>query len=76
MISEIEREKEQKAQGETFFAKKSTDQLAECEEKLYTLLDMMLDKVISQEKYLAKKQKLLNQKWRFWKNHPLLRKKQ
>jgi DNA invertase Pin-like site-specific DNA recombinase len=62
MIKEIEKEKEEKAKAESFFAQKLKDQLAECEEKLDTLLDMMLDKAISQEEYLAKKQKLINQK--------------
>ncbi len=60
MIKGIEKEKEQKAQAESFFAQKLKDQLVKCEEKLDTLLDMMLNKTISQEEYLAKKQKLIN----------------
>jgi len=53
MIKEIEKEKEQKAQVESFFAQRLKKQLAECAEKLDTLLDMMLNKTISQEEYLA-----------------------
>jgi len=62
MIKEIEKEKEQKVQAQSFFAQKLKDQLSECEEKIDTLLDMMLNKAIFQEEYLAKKQKLINQK--------------
>ena len=36
--------------------------MKECEEKLETLLDMILEKSISQEEYNAKKQKILNRK--------------
>ena len=62
MIKEVEKEKEQKVQSQSFFAQKLKDQLSECEKKIDTLLDMMLNKAISQEEYLAKKQKLINQK--------------
>jgi len=37
MIIEIEKEKEQKAQAESFFAQELKDQLRECDGKLYTL---------------------------------------
>ena len=62
MIFHLENEKSEKAQSENSFAQKWKDEILDCEEKLDALLDMILEKSISQEEYNAKKQKILNRK--------------
>jgi len=62
MISHLENEKQEKAQAEDSFAQNLKSELKDCEEKLDSLLDMILEKSISQEEYNAKKQKILNRK--------------
>jgi len=62
MIAELEKDKEKEAQDGKTFAQNLKNQIKECEEKLDKLLDAHLEGVISKEEYLAKKQKILNQK--------------
>ena len=62
MIFHLENEKSEKAQSENSFAQKLKDELKDCEQKLELLLDMILEKSISQDEYVAKKQKILNRK--------------
>ena len=62
MIFHLQNEKTEKAQSENSFAQKLKDEKIDCEEKLDFLLDMILEKSISQEEYVAKKQKMLNRK--------------
>lgn len=62
MIAELEKERLQNAQADGSFAQKLKEQLREYEAKLDQLLDMSLNKVISQEEYAVKRQKILNQK--------------
>ncbi|KKR20133.1 MAG: Recombinase [Candidatus Moranbacteria bacterium GW2011_GWA2_39_41] len=62
MLTQLENEKSEKAQSENSFAQKWKDEMREVEEKLDSLLDMILEKSISQDEYNAKKQKILNHK--------------
>ncbi|MFZ2299940.1 MAG: hypothetical protein WAW00_02310, partial [Candidatus Moraniibacteriota bacterium] len=62
MIFHLENEKSKSIQSEKSFAQKWKDGVLDCEEKLDSLLDMILEKSISQEEYNAKKQKILNRK--------------
>jgi DNA invertase Pin-like site-specific DNA recombinase len=62
MIFHLENEKSQKAQSENSFAQELKDELKDCEQKLEILLDMILEKSISQDEYAVKKQKILNRK--------------
>ncbi len=61
-INELENEKMETAQAESSFAQKMRDELVGVEDKLNTLLDMVLDNQISQEEYANKKHKLINRK--------------
>ena len=62
MIKELEKDKEKEAQDGITFAQNLKAKIKEYEEKLDKLLDAHLEDVISKEEYLAKKQKILNQK--------------
>jgi DNA invertase Pin-like site-specific DNA recombinase len=62
MIMALEKDKEKEVQDGKTFAQNLKNQIKECEEKLDKLLDAHLEGVISKEEYLAKKQKILNQK--------------
>jgi len=62
MIFHLENEKSKSIQSENSFAQKWKDEILDCEEKLDSLLDMILEKSISQEEYNVKKQKILNRK--------------
>ncbi len=62
MIEELDKEKEQEAQDGITFAQNLKAQIKECEEKLDKLLDAHLEGVISKAEYVAKKQKILNEK--------------
>jgi len=61
-VQELERERIQKKQAESSFALKLRNELVEIEQKLDSLLDLQLSGALSQEEYIAKKQKLINQK--------------
>jgi len=61
-VQELERERTQKIQAESSFALKLRNELVEIEQKLDSLLDLQLNGALSQEEYIAKKTKLLNQK--------------
>jgi hypothetical protein len=61
-VEELERERTQKKQAESSFVLKLRNESVEIEQKLDTLLDLQLDGALSQGEYVAKKQKLLNQK--------------
>lgn len=62
MLARLDAEREQEAQDGTRYAQNLNSEIAECDEKLEKLLDAHLDKLISKEEYVAKKQKLLNRK--------------
>ena len=62
MIIKLDKEKQEKIQADFSFAQNLKSQIKDCEEKLDKLLDGYLAGVISQEEYLTKKQKILNQK--------------
>ena len=62
MVAELEKENQEKIRADFSFAQKLKSEIKQCEEKLDRLLDMHLEKIISQEEYLTKKQKILNQK--------------
>ena len=61
-VQELEKERTQKIQAESSFVLKLRTELVEIEQKLDSLLDLQLGGALSQEEYIAKKQKLLNQK--------------
>jgi len=61
-VGELEKERTQKIQAESSFALKLRNELVEIEQKLDSLLDLQLGGALSQEEYIAKKTKLLNQK--------------
>ena len=62
MIAKLGKEKEENVQADRAFAQNLKSQIAELNDKLDKLLDNQLDGVISTEEYVAKKQKILNQK--------------
>jgi site-specific DNA recombinase len=61
-VLELEKERTQKIQAESSFVLKLRNELVEIEQKLDSLLDLQLNGALSQEEYIAKKTKLLNQK--------------
>ena len=61
-VQELEKERTQKKQAEGSFVLKLRNELVEIEQKLDSLLDLQLSGALSQEEYIAKKTKLLNQK--------------
>ena len=61
-VQELEKERTQKIQAESSFVLKLRNELVEIEQKLDSLLDLQLNGALSQEEYIAKKTKLLNQK--------------
>ena len=62
MIAQLNKEKEEKAQAEFSFAQNLREEIRKYKEKLDRLLDAQLEGIISTEEYIAKKQKILNQK--------------
>jgi len=62
MTAILDKEKQQNVQDQKTFAQNLKSQIEDCEKKLDKLLDAQLEGIISQEEYLAKKQKILNQK--------------
>ncbi len=58
-ITELEKEKAEKAQAKSSFAQKVRDELVENEQKFDRLLDLHLEGSLSQTEYTAKKQKLV-----------------
>ncbi len=61
-VEELEKERTQEKQAEGSFVLKLRNESVEIEQKLDSLLDLQLDGALSQAEYVAKKQKLLNQK--------------
>ena len=61
-VEDLEQERTRKIQAESSFVLKLRNELIEIEQKLDALLDLQLGGALSQEEYIAKKQKLLNQK--------------
>ncbi len=61
-VEDLEKERTQKIQAESSFVLKLRNELVEIEQKLDSLLDLQLGGALSQEEYIAKKTKLLNQK--------------
>ena len=61
-VEDLEKERTQKIQAESSFVLKLRNELVEIEQKLDALLDLQLGGALSQEEYIAKKTKLLNQK--------------
>ena len=61
-VEDLEKERTQKIQAESSFVLKLRNELFEIEQKLDALLDLQLGGALSQEEYIAKKTKLLNQK--------------
>jgi len=61
-VEELENERTQKIQAESSFALKLRNEFIEIEQKLDNLLDLQLDGALSQDEYIAKKTRLLNQK--------------
>jgi len=62
MIAELDKEKEQARQAGILFAQNLKDKIKKHDEQLENLLDTYLDKMISQDEYTTKKQKILNSK--------------
>ena len=62
MIKELNKEKEINQQAELSFVQNLKLEIKECEEKLDKLLDAHLERTISKDEYVPKKQKILNQK--------------
>jgi len=62
MLAKLDAEREQEAQDGTRYAQNLKSEIGLCDEKLEKLLDAHLDKLISKEEYVAKKQKLLHRK--------------
>jgi len=62
MIMELDKDKEQEAKDKAVFAQNLKSQIKEHEEILDKLLDAHLQDTITREEYIAKKQKILNQK--------------
>ena len=61
-VQELEKERTQEKQAESSFVLKLRNELIEIEQKLDSLLDLQLNGALSQDEYIAKKTKLLNQK--------------
>ena len=61
-VQELEKERTQTKQAEGSFVLKLRNESIEIEQKLDSLLDLQLSGALSQEEYVAKKTKLLNQK--------------
>jgi DNA invertase Pin-like site-specific DNA recombinase len=61
-VQELEKERTQKKQAESSFTLKLRNELVEIEQKLDSLLDLQLSGALSQDEYISKKQKMLNQK--------------
>jgi len=62
MVAELDNEIKQKSQTDFSFTQNLKSQVEDCKMKLDKLLDAHLDNAISREEYIAKKQKILNQK--------------
>ena len=61
-VQELEKERTQEKQAESSFVLKLRNELIEIEQKLDSLLDLQLNGELSEDEYIAKKIKLLNQK--------------
>ena len=61
-VEDLEKERTEIFQAESSFVLKLRNELVEIEQKLDALLDLQLNGALSQEEYIAKKTKLLNQK--------------
>ena len=61
-VENLEKERTEIFQAESSFVLKLRNELVEIEQKLDSLLDLQLSGALSQEEYIAKKTKLLNQK--------------
>lgn len=69
-VEDLEKERTQTKQAESSFVLKLRNELVEIEQRLDALLDLQLGGALSQEEYIAKKQKLAQSKnRRFGKNH-------
>jgi hypothetical protein len=62
MLTELEKEQASSFHSDALFVQNLKNQIKSVEETLDKLLDAHLDSTITSEEYLAKKQKLLNQK--------------
>ena len=62
MLTQLDKEKQEKAEAELSFAQNLKKEIAEHEQKLEKLLDAQLAGIITTEEYTAKKQKILNHK--------------
>jgi len=62
MIKELDKEKEKNSQAELSFAQNLKMEIKRYEEKLDKLLDAHLEETVEKREYIAKKQKILNQK--------------
>ena len=62
MIKELEKEKQTNNRADFSFSQNLKTQIKECNGKLDNLLDSQLERLITKEEYIEKKQKILNQK--------------
>jgi len=62
MLAELNKEEQSTAQSDALFAQNLKDEIRVCEEKLDALLDAHLEKTITSEEYIAKKNKILARK--------------
>ena len=62
MISELEKEKQAKAQSSVFFAQNTKEEISKLDEKLEKLMTAYLENALSLEEYRESKNKLINQK--------------
>ncbi len=62
MISELEKEKQAKAQSSVFFAQNTQEELSKLNEKLEKLMNAYLENALSLDEYRESKNKLINQK--------------
>ena len=62
MISELKKEKQEKAQSSIFFAQKTNEDISKLDEKLEKLMNAYLENALSLDEYRESKNKLINQK--------------
>jgi site-specific DNA recombinase len=62
MLAELDKEERSSAQSDALFAQNLKDEIRACAEKLDTLLDAHLEKTVTSEEYIAKKNKILARK--------------
>jgi site-specific DNA recombinase len=62
MISELQKEKREKAQSSVFFAQSTKEEISKLDEKLEKLMTAYLENALSLEEYRESKNQLINQK--------------